>query len=75
LGERPFGDLNSYGLETVLRNPSEILSRYLPKPRQISSDEAYTHIILRCLTHNVAMRPGFRDLRGRVSNILADRTS
>ncbi|CAF1132227.1 unnamed protein product [Adineta steineri] len=72
LGERPFGNMTNYALQIVLKNPSEILSRYLPKPRHCGSDETYTHIILPCLTNSVTMRPRFRDLKQRILDILVN---
>ncbi|CAF0973789.1 unnamed protein product [Adineta steineri] len=72
LGERPFGNMTNDALPIVLENPSEILSRYLPKPRHCGSDETYTHIILPCLTNSVTMRPCFRDLKQRILDILVN---
>ena len=66
LGERPFGSLNNTIVKKILNNPTENLSRYLPKPTYCHSDEIYTHIILSCLTHNVTIRPRFRDLKERI---------
>ncbi|CAF1088639.1 unnamed protein product [Adineta steineri] len=71
-GERPFGNMTDYALQIVLKNPSEILSRYVPKPRHCGSDETYTHIILPCLTYNVKMRPRFRDLKQRILDTLVN---
>ncbi|CAF4040473.1 unnamed protein product [Adineta steineri] len=72
LGERPFGNMTNDALQIVLKNPSEILSRYLPKPRHCGSDETYTHVILSCLTYYVKMRPRFRDLKQRILDILVN---
>ncbi|CAF1494385.1 unnamed protein product [Adineta steineri] len=72
LGERPFGNMTNDALQIVLKNPSEILSRYLPKPCHCGSDETYTHIILPCLTNSVTMRPRFRDLKQRILHILVN---
>ncbi|CAF3854075.1 unnamed protein product [Adineta steineri] len=72
LGDRPFGNMSYYALQTLLKNPSENLSRHLPKPRYFGSNETYTHIILPCLTYNVKMRPRFRDLKQRVLDILVN---
>ncbi|CAF1088566.1 unnamed protein product [Adineta steineri] len=72
LGERPFGNMTNDALQIVLKNPSEILSRYLPKPRHCGSDETYTHVILPCLTNSVTMRPRFRDLKQRILDILVN---
>jgi hypothetical protein len=74
LGDRPFGDMTNFAVQVILKNSSENISRHLPKPRQFASDETYTHIILPCLTYNVAMRPRFKDLRERLVTILVDRT-
>ncbi len=74
MGDRPFGDMANYAVQIVLKNSSENLSRHLPKPQQFASDEIYTHIILLCLTYNVAMRPRFKDLRERIVTILVDRS-
>jgi len=72
LGERPFGKLSNYAVPVVLKNSSENLSNHLPQP-QFGSNETYTHIILLCLTYNLAVRPRFKDLRERLVTILADR--
>jgi len=66
--------MSSFAVKIILKNSSENLSRHLTKPRHFGSDETYTHIILPCLTHNVTMRPRFKDLRERLATILADRT-
>ena len=70
LGDRPFGQLNNFAFRHFIENLSENISRHLPKPQQFASDETYTHIILPCLTYNVAMRPRFKDLRERLVTIL-----
>lgn len=57
-------------LYAILKNPSDGMARYLPKPRRFCADETYTHIILLCLTHNMLMRPRFRDLQQRIHTIL-----
>ncbi|CAF4622141.1 unnamed protein product, partial [Rotaria sp. Silwood2] len=72
LGERPFGSINNFAVHILLKNASENLSRFLPQPEHFGSNEIYTHIILPCLTYNVAMRPRFRDLRERLITILTD---
>ncbi|CAF0852042.1 unnamed protein product [Adineta steineri] len=72
LGDRPFRNMTNYALKTVLKNPLEKLSQYLPKPRRLGSDEIYTHIILPCLTNSVTMRPRFRDLKQRILDILVN---
>jgi len=74
LGDRPFGTISNYAVRIILKNSSENLSRHLPQSRQFGSDETYTHIILPCLTHNVTMRPHFKDLRERLVTILVDRS-
>jgi hypothetical protein len=70
MGERPYGDMHNSTIKQVLKSKSENLSRYLPQSEKFGSDEAYTHIILPCLTYNVALRPRFRDLTDRVFIIL-----
>jgi hypothetical protein len=62
--------MNIKRIKYILRNSSENLSRYLPQSQQFGSDEIYTHIILPCLTYNVALRPHFKDLTERIINIL-----
>jgi hypothetical protein len=70
LGERPYGNIDNKIVKYILKNASENLSDYLPQSNQFGSDETYTHIILPCLTYNVALRPRFKDLIERVRNIL-----
>ncbi|CAF1379610.1 unnamed protein product [Rotaria magnacalcarata] len=72
LGERPFGSISNFAVQVILKNSSENLNRHLPQPR-FGSSEIYTHIILPCLTYSVAMRPCFRDLKERLSNILTEK--
>ena len=57
-------------VKNILKNPSENLSQYLPQSTQFGSDEIYTHIILPCLTHNLVLRPRFRDLNEKIFSIL-----
>ncbi|CAF1224987.1 unnamed protein product [Adineta steineri] len=71
-GERLFGNMTNYALQIILKNPSEILSRYLLKPCHCGSVETYTHIILPCLTYNVKMRSRFRVLKQRILDILVN---
>lgn len=70
LGDRPFSTMTNFAFQNFIRNSSENISRHLPQPKQFASDETYTHIILLCLTYNVAMRPRFKDLRERLVTIL-----
>ncbi|UJR10881.1 hypothetical protein I4U23_015068 [Adineta vaga] len=70
LGERPYGSMHNSVIYDVLKNSSENIAHHLLKPRRFCSDETYTHIILLCLTHNVTMRPRFRDLQQRIITIL-----
>ncbi|CAF1119860.1 unnamed protein product [Adineta ricciae] len=70
LGDRPYGNVHNSVIYDIVKNSSNSIPRYLPKPRRFCSDEAYTHIILLCLTHNVTMRPRFRDLQQRIATIL-----
>ncbi|CAF5049231.1 unnamed protein product, partial [Rotaria sp. Silwood1] len=72
LGERPFGSINNYAVHILLKNSSENISDFLPQPQNFGSIEAYTHIILSCLTYNVTMRPRFRDLRDSLMTILTN---
>jgi hypothetical protein len=72
LGDRPFGSINNFAVQIILKNSTENISRHLPQPRQFGSDETYTHIILPCLTYNVTMRPRFRDIKERLLTILAN---
>lgn len=66
--------MQNFAIKMFLKNSSENISQHLSKPRQFGSDETYTHIILLCLTHNLAMRPRFKDLRERLVTILIERS-
>ncbi len=64
--------MNNGNIKKILKNPSETFSHHFPQSQQFGSNELYTHIILPCLTYNVALRPRFRDLTDRIGTILID---
>ncbi|CAF0952555.1 unnamed protein product [Adineta steineri] len=69
LGERPYGSLDNKTVKNLLKNPLENFTRFLPQSREFGSDEVYTHLMLPCLTYNVALRPRFKDLVQRILTI------
>ncbi|CAF0903657.1 unnamed protein product [Adineta ricciae] len=70
LGERPYGHLDNRTVKNLLKTSSSNFSQYFPQSQQFGSNEVYTHLILPCLTYNVALRPSFKDLNERICRIL-----